>query len=248
VPGIALVKNGSVASNGGSGAAAPAFGQATGAGDLLVATVVATSGASGGNFTCSDGTWTRAVQDVGRTNVQSAVFYKANCGAGETAPTFSYSNAATVQAALWEFSGVAVSAPLDKVGSANGSGTASTVPDVIATTSGVDAASGELFVSVDAFSFSSGYVETSSDTYGNGATPTGNLNNDATGTQAHYRMAYGITTSNAAADQNEAVGNKLGSAAVASVSIASFKAQPFTAVAATDQGIGPVPVVWQALG
>lgn len=192
-------------------------------GNLLVATCSAAVSNSGGTFTCSDGTWTRAVQEVGRNNVQTAIFYKPNCDANETLPSFTYSNSSTHRVVVWEFSGVVKVSPLDRTASANGVGTALVGPNITATTGGTDVANGELVISSDAFSLNSNYTHTSSDTYNNGATPTGNVNNDSTSQRTHYRFAYGFTTSHAAADSNNAQSDTAGTSSVASTCIASFK-------------------------
>lgn len=230
---VALVANGTVVSNGGSGAVAPAFGGTTVAGHLLLCTVIATTDSAGGNFTCSSGSWSRAVQEVGIANVQSAIFYKANCVAGETAPTFSYSLAATLNAALWEFSGVATLSPLDQSAGANGSGSISSSAQANPICGAADGFSGSLIVTSDAWTFSSGTTSTSTDTYGNGATPTVKLNNDASATVNHYRFAYGVTTTKAAADSNLFDNGKVGAASKASSCIASFK----PARLVTDTGV-----------
>lgn len=224
---IALVKNG--ASNGGG---APAFGQSTTAGNLLVCTVSALLGTGSGNFTCSDGTWTRAVQDVSRANVQTAIFYKQNCGAGETAPTFSYSGSpSTTTCVLWEFSGAARGTPLDKTGHANAAGSAGAgaMPNVAC--GSANSTTGELVITADAISFGSGGTITSSDSYNQGATPTGNINADSTSTRQHYRQAYGITTGNSSASTNAPTDSNTGSGDIISGCIATFK--PALSISAT---------------
>lgn len=207
---IALVSAGTVASG---NPAAPAFGQATTAGNLLIAWV--SVGVSGAAFpTCSSGTWTKLAQSGSGGSI-AQVWYKKNCGAGETAPTFS--NAATVSAAFAEFSGADTAAPADQNG-----GTNSAASPIVAVAGAVDAAAGELLVSAGSWFLSKAATQITSDTYNNGATPTTNLNNDATSIAGHYRYAWGLTTGNAAADQTSQSSDTMNLTA-GSVVVASFK-------------------------
>lgn len=210
----ALVKA-STAVTGASGASVtPVFGQATAAGNLLIAWVATTAGTAA--ITTTSGGWTR-VSDPGGVDALVAIFYKANSSASETAPTFTATGATFMWAALAEFSGGATTTPLDQSSSASGT----TSPQVVAV-GAADAASGELLVSAEEFALSNSGTHTSTDTYNNGATPTTNFNNDSTSTKTHYRFAWGTTTGNSAADQNSITSNSAHLSTIKGV-VASFK-------------------------
>lgn len=74
------------------GSVQPPFGQATASGNLLIAWVSANTATPPSIATATSG-WVRAVV-ANATNAESTIWYKLNCGAGETAPTFT----ATLQA------------------------------------------------------------------------------------------------------------------------------------------------------
>lgn len=89
----------------------PAFGQPTTAGDFLVAwTAVNYTYAT----TCSDPTWSR-ITYADPTGFGADMWYKANCGGSETAPTFNSTNASM----LAEFSGVAALVASGTTGTSN---------------------------------------------------------------------------------------------------------------------------------
>jgi hypothetical protein len=95
----ALVSAGAVSSS-----LSPSFGQATAAGNLLVAWVYADTGGSSDPFNPVSG-WTKAVVPGASFN-WSSIWYKANCGAGETAPVFTTAGANFgANSQLAEFSG-----------------------------------------------------------------------------------------------------------------------------------------------
>lgn len=164
----------------------PTFGQATTAGNLLVAWVRANGTVT---ITTSSTGWALAAGFVSGVRI----FARPNCGAGESAPTWSGGNATVM---LGEFSGGATSSPVDLTGTANGA----TSPQT-ATGAGADAAAGELVLGCEAIDLSKAGTHTSSITYNNGASSLGDAHNDGTSTTQHYRFSYGITTGNAAADQ-----------------------------------------------
>ncbi len=170
----------------GSGTLSPLFAQATTAGNLLVAFC-----ANGGsNFTTSATGWVNS-----GSHSTADMWYRPNCGAGETAPTFTHS-VVVGSICLMEFSGVATASPLDRHGQGPGLATS---PQVT-TMPGADAAAGELVCSADAVTLTKAATHASSDTFNNGATPTTNLNNDASSIIGHYRFSWGVTTGNSAAD------------------------------------------------
>lgn len=190
---IALVKLGTATT--GTTSVSPTFGQATAAGDLLVAWLSAPGGAAAPG--APSGWSTGKVQLDSLNNRYSCIFYKANSGASETAPTFTDGAATFMAAALGEFSGADTLAPLDQSAGANG-----LTSTQVLTAASADAASGDLVIACDGFAYSMAATKTTSDTFNNGATATDVGNNDGTSSATHYRMSYGITTSNASADTN----------------------------------------------
>jgi hypothetical protein len=131
---IALVKAGAF-KVGSSSACAPAFGQATTAGSLLVAI----AGCAGTVPAITGSGW------VAGTSGSLGIWYKPNCGAGESPPTFSAAGATSpIYAQLLEFSGADTSAPGETSGTALSSAGASSIT---AACTAVDAAVGNLIVS-----------------------------------------------------------------------------------------------------
>src|SRR5438477_5453899 len=91
----------------GTTSVSPTFGQATTAGNLLICWLI---GAPNG-YTLPSG-WSQAASSFdGQT---SLVLYKANCGASETAPSFTTATNTFMAAALGEFSGAATTSPVDQ--------------------------------------------------------------------------------------------------------------------------------------
>lgn len=198
---IALVGSiGTVAT--GTTSVAPTFAQATTSGNLLVAWVATYSA----NASISDATWSLAVRS-NQGALRTEVWYKQNCSASETAPSFTTGSLSSSPSygVFAEFSGVDKTAALDKTGT-GGAGISATSP-LVAACSAADSYSGALMVTVGYWALTKAGTATTADTYNNGATPTGNLNNDSTSTQWHYRFAYGITTGNSAADQTSQSNN-----------------------------------------
>lgn len=178
----------------------PSFGQATTAGNLLVAWVCV-PGSSSVVTTCNDSNWLLAAGggEAGITGDIMTLWYRPNCGASETAPTFAHSGSTQAFIArLGEFSGADTSSVLGHAAS----GESATSPVTI-TMSGADSVSGCLVLSVGYTNLSMSGTHTSSDTYNNGATQTDVASNDGTSTQNHYTFAWGLTTGNSAA-QNDA--------------------------------------------
>lgn len=97
----------------------PSFGAATTAGNLLVCVAGAVTG--GGVLSTSSTGWSSAIVGIfGVSN--TAIFYKPNCGSGESAPTVSTSGSSitALYAALSEWSGVATSSPVDQSNESSG--------------------------------------------------------------------------------------------------------------------------------
>jgi len=114
---IALVGSAGAISTVATASITPAFGQATTAGNLLIARV--TDNVGGIAIATTSTGWTQAVQAQSGAN-DAAVFYKMNCGASETAPTFTATGATVMFADLTEWSGAATSAALDQSGTGGG--------------------------------------------------------------------------------------------------------------------------------
>lgn len=202
----------------GTASGTPTFGASTTAGNLLVCLCTGSSTTS----STSPG-WVKAKEQIsGAGSSVAAVWYKPNCGSGETAPTIT--NLAT--GALFEFSGGDTSSPVDQTGGNNIVGSS----PIVAACGSADIQAGELFVSAGNWILTKSATCTTADTYNNGATPTTNLNNDGSSVSSHYRFAWGTTTGNAAADQtsqsNGSMNISSGSVAVASFKLASTARLP----------------------
>ena len=91
----------------------PSFGQATQAHNFLVARVACNNGGSSNPITTTKAGWVQATSG-GQPFGWFATWYKPNCSANETPPVFSTGGASTVFSRLAEFSGVALSVPVDQ--------------------------------------------------------------------------------------------------------------------------------------
>jgi hypothetical protein len=221
---IALVGSAGAVVTGTATTVHPAFGQATTAGNLLIAWV---GGDGLGGFLFNDATWTAGTA-AGSTPSSARFFWKANCGAGETAPSPSCVSG-TIFVALAEFSGAATVAPHDQHGQAISAGTS----PITATAAGADVGSGELIVSCGMWVLTKAGANNTTDTYNNGATPTTNLNNDATSLIDHYRFAWGTTTGNSIADADTQTNDSMNLSAdglvIETFQVAASTAQVFDA-------------------
>jgi hypothetical protein len=166
------------------------FGQATTAGNFLLGW----SWQTGGSKIAVDQGWTLVFAVAVGLNLA----YKANCGASETAPTYT-GVGATFTLKLAEFSGVDTTSPLDQIAT-NTAGTSS--PFTIGAPF-ADANSGSLLASVCGDGESKSGTTTLTNTYNNGATDLLGDNNGATSLALHYLFGYGITTGNSAGDQDQ---------------------------------------------
>lgn len=109
--------------NTGSTSSSPSFGQETAEGNHLVAFVMCNSSGdneTAPNISTSAEGWHKRIQWGGQYNY-AAIFYKADCGADETAPTFSADAYSSYTAALLsEFSDVSTTvsefSPQDQIG------------------------------------------------------------------------------------------------------------------------------------
>jgi hypothetical protein len=191
--GYALVSAGPVAAATFTPTLSPAFGQSTTAGDLLVAWLADNDSDASGPFTTSSPGWSIALQWGGAFQ-WGAIAYKPNCGAGETAPTFTSAGTPTfVFSQLREFSGGATSSPVDKTGNGGTSGGATQT----ATNSAADGQAGDLIVSGTVWNGSTSSLTISNtmhDTNGSSVTPSV-ANNTGTGTGPYYNFMHGIAGS-----------------------------------------------------
>lgn len=188
---IALVSAGSVAS--GSTSASPSFGQSTTSGNLLLAWVSLNDSAS--SFPLSPPSGWGEAEVTGVSYNYGALFYKNNCGSGETAPSFSDSNATEMHAGLAEFSGIAVPSlggPVDQHGHAISANPCSA--------SAGDTASGDLVVGLSVWNGSNSGPTlggTISDYTGNPLTTHVIHDNSGAGPGLFYHFTYAVTTGHA---------------------------------------------------
>lgn len=161
----------------------PTFGQATTGGNLLIAWV---SAGNTGTGTAAGG-WVAAQLVSGGTG-QCAIWYKPNCGAGETAPTFTATagGASPMYAQLAEFSGAVTVSPVDKIGSGS-----SFTPTVTLNTSGVDAVATDLVVTATHWDLTNAATASFVAAYNN-ATAVAAGNSGAASTKGHANHSYGI--------------------------------------------------------
>ena len=172
----------------------PPFGQATTAGNTIVLIVAAVGNAS--SF----------VQPSGYTSVDEAfdpadnsavwVYEKANCGAGETAPTFSVPLGTKVWGQVTEWSGLPTTTPNDRGKSfvddtASTSVTVENRDDFLEPLA--DLQSGELVIGAVLWRLSGATTATITDTFNN-ATATTLATDAGTSLADHVHFSYGITS------------------------------------------------------
>lgn len=217
---IAFVKAGAI-STAATTTVSPSFGQATTATNLLIACVAATNNANLGNsISTSASGWLRASDGA-----RAAVWYKPNCSAGETAPTFTETvsgSTTSMWAVLAEFSGVATASAVDQTGS----GESLTTPFSMAC-SATDTTSSDVAVACCLI----GVTKSATDTITNTWTPSGGTsgslgNTGSTKALFAFNAAYYLLNAHGggAADTDQ-VGNTLSTGAFAdgTWSMASFK-------------------------
>lgn len=230
---IALVRAGTLAS--GASTASPTFGQATTAGNFLVCW--GESDGSGGGMSLSGVSGWTTISLFNGGNL----WYKQNCGAGETAPVVNgqVTSPTNVAAVLAEFSGVATSSPTDQQKTVSGVASPTTV-----TANSADVASGELVIVLDVIVLSKAGTHTTTDSINNGATTNNVGNDDSSSLAEHCRFSWGVTTSNAAADSNTATSDSMNLSNIATA-LVSFKAAPPQATITT---VTPGSGYWGDLG
>lgn len=231
---IALVGSTGSLTNATSGTLSPSFGQATTAHNLLVAVVASIKTTGTTNTIDTPSGWTLAVSDTSKAEASVAVFYKADCAAGETAPTWTVASGRTMYARLQEYSGADKIDPLDQTSTAavTSSGTSMTLTPTMAS---ADLVSGDLVCSMLALWAASGRTVSTSHSFNNGATVVNGSNNDGTSTQTHQRIAFGITTGNSTADSDTI---SVSSIASGDIGVAAFVS--FNTPYASDSGSGTI--------
>lgn len=170
---------------GGKNSCSPAFGQATTAGNCLVAWVSANSP---NDVTTVAPGWVEVVSGQSLGLRFASIWIRPNCGAAEAAPVFTTSlGNEPLIAQLAEFSGVAVAAPQDQsvAGLANG-------PVASLTNPAADVGFGDLILSATRYGLASAALASFADAYSNQTTPV--RAGDTGATSAAYQSAfnYGI--------------------------------------------------------
>lgn len=196
----------------------PAFGVATSAGNCLIATVTA----RGTNIiTTTEPGWVEAVTT---SAAHASIWYKPNCAAGETAPTFTSAVSSEMRAQLSEWHDIQLATPLDKTGSV----VDVTSPTVV-TAASADTQAGNLVITCYHWLISTTGAVTTADTYGANATAINLGNNDSNaGTISHARFSYANTTGNGIADTD--TGTCTATVTASWAVIASFISTPVVAV------------------
>lgn len=158
---------------------APAFGQATTTGHCLIARLVWVG--SNAITTTASG-WSQAFTQANGTATKTAIWFKPNSAAGETAPTFTSTSATYMAGDLSEWSGLDTTSPLDQTGGATGS---STGPG---TSLSADAATGDVQIAVVGTSTNKSGTLTFTDGWSPAATPAGSA--QGTGTTSNTKHAW----------------------------------------------------------
>jgi hypothetical protein len=224
--GYALVGSAGAVNNTTSGAPnTPAFGQATTAGNLLAAWMFSNSSSGTNPFSTSATGWTLATTGGGAF-AWTAIYYRANCGAGETPPTFN-TGGTFGYVGLAEFSGGATASPLDQSVGINGS------PPGTATNPAADAAGGDLILLCVGWNGGNPGPTTittaMTDSTGASVTPAQSDNHTSSGS-VFYDFAWGFAGSSHGASADTAAGT-LGVFSGGGAALASFK--PASGVAHT---------------
>jgi hypothetical protein len=189
-----------------SGTLAPQFGLPTTAGNLLVCLITDTANCP---IVSNPGGWALSAKSG---NNAAALWYRPNCGAAESPPTFTDgSGTGAGTAILLEFANITVTSPLEANSSANGA----TNPQTISN-SGSDSQAGELVVVCCG---STGTVQTTgSVAFNNGAQAKMVASNP--NHTAGFMFAYGVNTSIPAQDSATATWSSNGTFGM---SLATFK-------------------------
>jgi hypothetical protein len=216
--GYALVKLGAVSSS-----LSPSFGQPTTAGNLLVAWVFTNDSPATNPLSTTSPGWVQATPAGGGGPYEwTTVFYKADCGASETAPTFADSGGGSGPLSLLgEFSGGATASVLDSSGTGSGSSTQT------ATNAAPDAAGGDLIIFASVWNGGNTggtFTTTMADSSGASVTPAVTGNSGAGGgVTVFYGFSWGVAGAVTGAGEDTATGN-LSVYSGGGSAIASFKA------------------------
>lgn len=182
---ISLVSQGSIAASG-----SPSFGAATGANHLLVAFVG--SNGSTGSFTTTTSApgWSLAASG-GTAFVWASIWYKPDCASGETAPVFTDSEGDVEYSQLGEYSGAALSSPVDQSGGQFGGGDNPTWAVIL----DPDTAPGDLVTACGFWNGATGggAVSITQFTDSTGTPLTSVSQNAANGSGLYFTSLYGIT-------------------------------------------------------
>lgn len=204
----------------------PAYGQATTAGHLLVARICFVGNAT--VATTATG-WVQAIKVANSTAINSAIWYKPNSGASETAPTFTVASGTYLAADLSEWSGIATSSPLDQTTTGTG---ASTNPFVQATNA--DAAAGDVQIAALGTSASKSGTLTFTDGWSPAATPAGSAH--GTGTTSTTKHAW--LTANIGDGSTGFNSVTISTSSTWAMVLATFKTPPVPPSAPQNMGVG----------
>lgn len=202
---IALVGVKGTFLNGSSSPQTPTFGQATTAGNLLIClTSIGNSNTSAPSISGVSNWYqghVKTIKDGPVSSLEVAFWYKQNCAAGETAPTFTATGSNHLDCQLLEFSGASILPlvpPFDQTSFGISQGT--NITTVTSTNNAVDLAGGELQLCCTLAVGASGAPQPWTDTYGSNATSivTGSTVN--TNAAWHSQFSYAITADNSVAD------------------------------------------------
>lgn len=183
----ALVKAGTIASVS-TTSITPAFGQATTAGNFLFG-ICGSNGA--GSLTTSSSGW-NILNPLFLSNSGTMFFYKMNCGASETAPTFTDTGATLMSACLAEFSGLATSSASDAFTNfPQRQNVASIGPD----TTSVHGTTGGLAVAGAFINGSKSQTITDTSSWGSSGTNASLCTNASTKQATHLIASYQLTSS-----------------------------------------------------
>jgi hypothetical protein len=209
----------------------PAFGQATTAHSLLLAWMMANdSGATDPWGSVSPG-WTKVVSGGGAYEWTS-LWYKADCGAGETAPTFTDAGGASLQSSmLMEFDGMLTSGVIDSSGAGVDDSTET------ATCAASDTEDGDLIIACEIWNGGAGIQTISQTMTDSGGAAVSYSVIAGPGPDAwHYNIVYGFAGA-AGAGKSTATGT-LSTFANGGCLIATFKAAPSFVVDTADPMAG----------
>jgi hypothetical protein len=234
---VALVKLGAVASS-----LSPSFGQPTTAGNILVAWLTSNSGNATDPFGSSSPGWVKAVTG-GSAFEWTSIWYKADCGASETAPVFTDSGSSAGNSLLGEFSGAAIVSPLDSSGSSSGGSTNQT-----ATNAAPDAAAGDLIIFSAMWNGGNAggtITNAMTDSGGNSVTPNATDNSGSAGS-FYYDFVWGVAgTTGVSEDTATAMMSAFNNGSCAIVSFLAAGSGPAPSAVASFSGHAQTAPSWR---